>query len=273
MFRPPARRPRRADRLRRTRARQAPPARHRRRDAPPGHRRPRDAVGARGAVSVPRSATRPAAARRRACHMTSPRRRSRPPPRSSGWSRCPTGPPSSAASPHRPAPPSTRPSGRPGTPRPGSPGPPAPRPRGSPPSTRPCNAPAAGERLTDEEIAWIAFLIHSLRLRDEAWTRIDRDGETGLDVHERLVDRRAAPLRPDVRRAGRDAGLVCGVALRQRGALPHRRRARPGRRPGLQCRQAHGRDPGPGPVAAVAAADRATGPATCSSPTTRCAPA
>ncbi|MEV4507687.1 DUF4192 domain-containing protein [Dactylosporangium sp. NPDC049525] len=54
----------------------------------------------------------------------------------------------------------------------------------------------AGDWLADEEIAWLAFLIHSLRLRDEAWMRIDRDGETALEVHERLwtdVLRRCAP--------------------------------------------------------------------------------
>ncbi|WP_327007130.1 DUF4192 domain-containing protein [Dactylosporangium sp. NBC_01737] len=53
-----------------------------------------------------------------------------------------------------------------------------------------------GDRLADEEIAWLAFLIHSLRLRDEAWMRIDRDGEPALDVHDRLwsdVLRRCAP--------------------------------------------------------------------------------
>jgi Domain of unknown function (DUF4192) len=54
----------------------------------------------------------------------------------------------------------------------------------------------AGDRLTDEEVAWIAFLIHNLRLRDEAWMRIDRDGEPDLAVHEHLwtdVLRRCVP--------------------------------------------------------------------------------
>lgn len=54
----------------------------------------------------------------------------------------------------------------------------------------------AGDRLTDEEVAWIAFLVHSLPLRDEAWMRIDRDGPTGLDAHDQLwtdVLRRCVP--------------------------------------------------------------------------------
>jgi hypothetical protein len=54
----------------------------------------------------------------------------------------------------------------------------------------------SGDRLADEEVAWLAFLVHSLRLRDQAWMRIDRDGETDLDVHDRLwsdVLRRCVP--------------------------------------------------------------------------------
>lgn len=54
----------------------------------------------------------------------------------------------------------------------------------------------AGDRLSDEEVAWVAFLVHSLHLRDEAWMRIDRDGEPGLETHERLwsdVLRRCVP--------------------------------------------------------------------------------
>ncbi|MEU0553463.1 DUF4192 domain-containing protein [Dactylosporangium sp. NPDC006015] len=54
----------------------------------------------------------------------------------------------------------------------------------------------AGEGLTDEEVAWLAFLLHSLPLRDDAWLRIDRDLDTDLDLHDRLwtdVLRRCAP--------------------------------------------------------------------------------
>ncbi|MDG6101143.1 DUF4192 domain-containing protein [Dactylosporangium aurantiacum] len=53
-----------------------------------------------------------------------------------------------------------------------------------------------GDRLSDEEVAWAAFLVHNLRLRDAAWMRIDRDGEPGLELHERLwsdVLRRCVP--------------------------------------------------------------------------------
>ncbi|MET7422353.1 DUF4192 domain-containing protein [Dactylosporangium sp. NPDC005555] len=54
----------------------------------------------------------------------------------------------------------------------------------------------SGDRLTDDEVAWVALLIHNLALRDEAWMRIDRDLDTALEVHERLwtdVLRRCVP--------------------------------------------------------------------------------
>lgn len=54
----------------------------------------------------------------------------------------------------------------------------------------------AGDRLTDDEVAWVALLIHNLALRDEAWQHIDRDLDTDLDAHDRLwsdVLRRCAP--------------------------------------------------------------------------------
>jgi hypothetical protein len=54
----------------------------------------------------------------------------------------------------------------------------------------------SGERLTDDEVAWLAFLTHNLAVRDEAWLRIDRDLDTALELHERLwtdVLRRCVP--------------------------------------------------------------------------------
>lgn len=44
----------------------------------------------------------------------------------------------------------------------------------------------AGDRLADEEVAWLSLLLQLLPVRDEAWLRIDRDGVAGREVHERL---------------------------------------------------------------------------------------
>jgi hypothetical protein len=54
----------------------------------------------------------------------------------------------------------------------------------------------AGDLLTNDEIAWVALVIHDLALRDEAWMHIDRDLDTALEAHDQLwsgVLRRCAP--------------------------------------------------------------------------------
>jgi len=42
---------------------------------------------------------------------------------------------------------------------------------------------ADGQRLTDDEVAWLVTLLHVVAFRDRAWKRIDGDGEEGRRVH------------------------------------------------------------------------------------------
>ncbi|GGM83890.1 DUF4192 domain-containing protein [Dactylosporangium sucinum] len=54
----------------------------------------------------------------------------------------------------------------------------------------------AGDRLTDDEVAWLTLLLHVLPFRDQAWLCIDRDGPAGRAVHRQLwtdLVRRAEP--------------------------------------------------------------------------------
>ncbi|GAA0731850.1 DUF4192 domain-containing protein [Dactylosporangium roseum] len=53
-----------------------------------------------------------------------------------------------------------------------------------------------GQRLTDDEVAWLTVLLQVLAFRDRAWLRIDRDGPWGRAMHLRLwtdLVRRADP--------------------------------------------------------------------------------